>query len=213
MVRQAHDTGFQVAVHVIGDRAARLALAAIEEAQMLRPRPEARHRLVHCQIMAPALWEQMRSLGVAGDVQPRFVASDWPMVAARVGAARARTSYAWRTMLARGLHLAGGSDCPVEPLDPLLGLHAAVTRTNPAGQPAGGWQPREKLDPLAALGLFTTGAAYVAYREQECGRIAPGYTADLTAFAGDYRAAPAETALANDVRFTVIAGRVVHQSL
>lgn len=213
MVRQAHDAGFQVAVHVIGDRAARLALAAIEEAQMLRPRPEARHRLVHCQIMSPRLWAQMRLLGVAGDVQPRFVASDWPMVADRVGAERARTSYAWRTMLAHGLHLAGGSDCPVEPLDPLLGLHAAVTRTNTAGEPAGGWQPQERLDPLAALGLFTTGAAYVAYREKECGCIAPGYVADLTAFAGDYLQSPAAAALANDVRLTVTAGRIVYQAL
>lgn len=212
MVQKAHDAGFQVAIHAIGDRAARLALAALEMAQAVRPRPEARHRLVHCQIMYPALWDKMRAHGVAGDVQPRFVASDWPMVADRVGETRAHTSYAWRTMLARGLTLAGGSDCPVEPLDPLLGLHAAITRTNPAGQPAGGWQPQERLDPLAALGLFTTGAAYVAHREGECGRIAPGYVADLTAFAGDYLAAPAETARANDVRLTITAGRIVYQS-
>lgn len=211
MVALAHEAGFQMAIHVIGDRAARLALEAIAAAQAAHPRPDARHRLVHCQIMSEALWAKMRELGVAGDVQPRFVASDWPMVASRVGEERARTSYAWKSMLARGLHLAGGSDCPVEPLDPLLGLHAALTRTNPAGEPVGGWQPEEKLDPWAALGLFTQGAAYVAHAEGERGRLAPGYLADLTAFAGDYLAAPEETALANDVRLTISAGRVVHR--
>ena len=211
MVTLAHQAGFQVAVHVIGDRAARLALEAVEAAQARYPRPDARHRLVHCQIMNPALWEKMRALGVAGDVQPRFVASDWPMVESRVGKERARTSYAWKSMLARGLHLAGGSDCPVEPLDPLLGLHAAIARTDPAGNPAGGWQPAEKLAPLTALGLFTEGAAYVARAEGERGRLAPGYLADLTAFAGDYLAAPEETALANDVRLTISAGRVVYR--
>lgn len=211
MVLQAHRAGFQVAIHAIGDRAARLALEAIEAAQAAHPRAAARHRLVHCQIMYPALWEKMRVLGVAGDVQPRFVASDWPMVVGRVGEARARTSYAWKSMLARGLYLAGGSDCPVEPLDPLLGMHAAITRTNPQGQPAGGWQPQEKLTPLEALRLYTHGAAYVAHAEGERGRIAPGCLADLTAFAGDYTTAPEEATLANDVRFTISAGRVVYQ--
>lgn len=211
MVALAHRAGFQVAVHVIGDRAARLALEAIGEAQAKYPRPDARHRLVHCQIMNPSLWEKMRELGVAGDVQPRFVASDWPMVENRVGRERARTSYAWKSMLERGIHLAGGSDCPVEPLDPLLGLHAAVARTDLSGNPVGGWLPEEKLSPLAALSLFTEGAAYVAHAEGERGRLAPGYLADLTAFAGDYLAAPEETILANDVRLTISAGRVVHR--
>jgi hypothetical protein len=211
MVALAHRAGFQVAVHVIGDRAARLALEAIEAAQAKHPRPDVRHRLVHCQIMNPSLWEKMRELGVAGDVQPRFVASDWPMVENRVGRERARTSYAWKSMLERGIHLAGGSDCPVEPLDPLLGLHAAVTRTDLSGNPEGGWLPEEKLSPLAALSLFTQGAAYVAHAESERGCIAPGYLADLTAFAGDYTTAPEEVTRANDVRLTISAGRVVHR--
>ncbi|NLG86909.1 MAG: amidohydrolase [Firmicutes bacterium] len=211
MVTLAHNAGFSVAIHVIGDRAARLALEAIETAQTLHPRPEARHRLVHCQIMNEVLWAKMQQLGVAGDIQPRFVASDWPIVTNRIGKKRARTSYAWKSMLARGIHLAGGSDCPVEPLDPLLGMHAALTRTNLAGQPAGGWQPEEKLDPGEALALFTQGPAYVADVENERGRLVPGYLADLTAFAGDYLTAPIETTLANDVRLTIADGQIVYR--
>lgn len=209
MIDLAHSAGFQLAVHTIGDRAARVALEAIAAAQAKAPRADVRHRLVHCQIMNPVFWEKMRALGIAGDVQPRFVASDWPIVASRVGEKRARTSYAWKSMLAHGVHLAAGSDCPVEPLDPLLGLHAAITRTNPAGEPAGGWQPQEKLTPLEAMELFTQGAAYVAHAENERGCIAPGMLADLTVFAGDYLAAPEETARANDVRLVITAGRIV----
>jgi predicted amidohydrolase YtcJ len=209
MVHRAHSAGFQLAIHAIGDRAARLALDAIEEAQARAPRQDARHRLVHCQIMNPALWARMSALGVAGDVQPRFVASDWPMVPRRLGPERAQVSYAWRSMLVQGVRLSAGSDCPVEPLDPLLGLHAAITRTNLAGEPVGGWLPNEKLSPEQALSLFALGAAYVAHAEAERGSIAPGKLADLTVFVGDYLTAPIETTQANDVRLVVSAGRVV----
>ena len=88
----------QVAIHVIGDRALRQAVNAMERALVRAPR-EARHRIVHCQIGTLPLFEKMAKLGITSDIQPPFVSSDWRMVEERIGPERAKTSYAWKTMM------------------------------------------------------------------------------------------------------------------
>lgn len=208
MVELAHRAGRQVAIHAIGDRAARVALDAIEAAQARHPRADARHQLIHCQIMNPGLWARMAELGVTGNIQPRFVATDWPIVEARVGAPRAAVSYAWKSMLAAGVRLVGSSDSPVEPPDPLLGVHAALSRTDPEGRPGGGWQAGERLDVQTALRLFAGGGAFAAFSEAERGVIAPGKAADFSVFDGDYLAEPEAVARENAVRMTVMGGKV-----
>ena len=209
MVARTHDAGSPAAIHIIGDRSARVAIGCIEAAMRRNPRPDPRHRLIHCQIMTPEMWGRMADLGIVADIQPRFVASDWPVVTPRIGEARAGNSYAWKRMLQRGVRLSGGSDCPIEPVDPLLGIRCAMTRTDENDRPSGGWRPEERLSPRDALALYTTGGAWAGRSEGERGTLEPGRIADITIFAGDYERDPADACLRNDVRFVMSAGRVV----
>jgi predicted amidohydrolase YtcJ len=105
--------------------------------------------------------------------------------------------------------LAGGSDFPVEPPNPLFGLHAAVTRTDRAGDPLGGWRPQEKLSREASLSLFTEWAAYASHEEQFLGRLMPGYAADFVVLEADYFEQPEQEIWRNRILATVVAGNVI----
>lgn len=209
-VLRAHRAGFQLAVHAIGDRAADAVLDAFERAAREAPRADPRHRLIHCQVMRPEQWRRMRDLGVIADIQPVFVGSDWRLAERRLRPEQVRHSYAWRSLLAAGVRACGGSDAPVEPIEPMRGIHCAITRRDPRGEPPGGWQPQEALAPADALALFTTGAAYAAFAEGREGVIAPGAWADLVAFAADPLAAPPDLLLELAPVLTMVAGQVVH---
>ncbi|MDP2872657.1 MAG: amidohydrolase [Bacillota bacterium] len=178
-VRRAHAHGLQVAIHAIGDLAVDWSLDAIEAAQQAGPAWEPRHRVVHVQITRPDQPPRFAALGAVAEIQPKFVTTDKLWVDARVGPERARTSYCWKTLLDAGVHCAGGSDGPVEPLHPLLGLYAAVTRQGLDGQPAGGWYPDQRLSVEQALRLFTLGGAYAGHSEQWRGSLSPGKAADF----------------------------------
>ena len=187
LVRTSHQAGMQVALHAIGDRALEQSLNAIEAAAGSRIEEirAARHRIIHCQIGDLPLYDRMARLGVVADVQPSFVASDWSTVAKRLGEKRAAQSYAWRTLVDRGVMVAGSSDCPIESLEPLVGIHAAVTRQQADGTPAGGWRPEEKLDVAGAIELFTKNSAYSSFEEHIKGTLVPGQLADLVVLDGD----------------------------
>jgi predicted amidohydrolase YtcJ len=118
-------------------------------------------------------------------MQPTHATSDMPWAPARLGQARLAGAYAWRRMLDAGVHLALGSDFPVERPSPLLGLYAAVTRQDLDGQPSGGWLPDQRLSMNEAIAGFCSGAAFAAHRDDHLGMIAPGYRADLTCLRGD----------------------------
>lgn len=178
-VAKAHAHGLQVAIHAIGDLAVDWSLDAIEAAQAAGPAWEARHRVVHVQITRPDHPPRFRALGAVAEIQPKFVTTDKLWVDARVGPELARTSYAWKTFMDAGVHCAGGSDGPVEPLHPLLGLYAAVTRQGLDGQPAGGWYPDQRLTVGQAMRLFTLGGAYAGHSEGWRGSLSPGKAADF----------------------------------
>jgi predicted amidohydrolase YtcJ len=213
---RARRQGLQVAVHAIGDGAAEQVLQAFGQAAA-QAAPDAgpvhpavaRLRLIHCQIMFPALWAEMVRLGAVAEVQPRFVASDYPIVEARVGAARAAVSYAWRSMGELGIPLAFGSDCPVEPVNPLHAIYAAVTRQTMEGEPEGGWLPQERLTVAEAIAGHTRGAAYAVGEEREKGQLAPGYLGDLVMLEQDPFAVPPAELKDVEVAATVVGGRVV----
>jgi len=154
-------------------------LDAIEAAQQAGPAWEPRHRVVHVQITRPDQPPRFAALGAVAEIQPKFVTTDKLWVDARVGPERARTSYCWKSLFEAGVHCAGGSDGPVEPLHPLLGLYAAVTRQGLDGQPAGGWYPEQKLSVEQAIRLFTLGGAYAGHSEQWRGSLSPGKAADF----------------------------------
>jgi len=193
LVAEAHRLGNQVGCHAIGDGAAALFLDAVEESQRRHPRAGARHRMIHCQILSEPLMARMAALGVVGDIQPVFLNTDGHWFVDRVGPVRAATSYAWRSMQRHGVALSGGSDCPIEPLNPWFGVHCAVHRQDLSGFPPGGWQPEQRLTVAEALQLYTAGAAYAAFEESFRGRLVPGMAADLAVLDRDpFTCDPAE---------------------
>lgn len=210
LARRATAAGCQVAVHAIGDRAADVALDAFEHAAAGGLAVARRFRLIHCQIMRREQWERMRALGVIADIQPRFTATDQRWVERRVGRRRLAASYAWRSMVDAGITICAGSDAPVEPIEPALGLHAAVHRTDDEGEPAGGWLPGERVSPAEALRWFTRGAAYAAFAEGERGRLAPGFRADLVAWSHDPLQDDPAGLSSLRAALTVVGGRIVH---
>ena len=207
----AHAVGMQVAIHAIGDRAVRVALEAIDAAQTRLPRKDPRHRLIHTQILSPILITGMKRSGVVADVQPKFISTDMRWAQQRVGTERLRSSYAWRTMLKAGIPLAGGSDCPVEPPDPLLGIYCAVTRKDMEGHPVMGFFPNERVTLEEALRMFTLGGAYAAFEEDLKGTLEPGKLCDFVVLSGDpFRVLPEEIKDL-DVLMTVVGGEVAYE--
>jgi predicted amidohydrolase YtcJ len=118
-------------------------------------------------------------------MQPIHATSDKNMAEARVGSERMVGAYAWRSLLAQGVPLACGSDFPIESPNPFLGIHAAVTRQDPAGQPVGGWYPQQAMSVLEALRCFTLDAAYAAHQERSTGSLEAGKWADFIVIDAD----------------------------
>lgn len=177
MSRAAMD-GYQVAVHAIGDRANAQVLDAIED---LAPTytGDRRWRVEHAQIVDPADLPRFGKYGTIASMQPVHQTSDRTMAQARLGNARLTGAYAWATMRQNGAGLAFGTDYPVESPDPFAGWAAAFTREGPDGEPAGGWQPQERLTREQAWKAYTQDAAYAGFAEQQFGRLAPGQYADF----------------------------------
>jgi predicted amidohydrolase YtcJ len=208
IVGRAHSAGMQVAIHAIGDRAARISLDAIAAAQSADPGRSLRHRIVHCQILSRELIDRFAELGVIADIQPRFLNTDLHWAERRIGAQRLRYSYAWRSLLERGVVCAGGSDSPVEPLEPFLGIYAAVTRCDVDGQPQGGWLSDQRLTVEDALRLFTTGAAVAGHDEAVRGQVAPGFQADLAVLNANPLRIDSRELKAVQAEMTIVGGRV-----
>lgn len=181
IVKEARMLAMPVAIHTIGDLALEYAIIAIEKC----PVPEGkRDRLIHVQVARPDLLERLNKLSVILDIQPRFVASDFPWVEERLGNSRLAYSFAWKTLLNYDLICAGGSDAPIEPVNPLLGIHAAVTRRKPM-ESHDGYNVKEKLSLYEALQLMTIGSAKAISRENDRGVIAEGNLADFTVLSDD----------------------------
>lgn len=179
MAKAAHSADFAIAIHGIGDAATAQAVRIMARVQAEEPKPELRHRLVHAQILNDAIMEQMVTYNIIGEIQPIFINTDLHWAESRVGS-RMRTSYNWQTMLQKGIHLTGSSDCPVESANPFFGIYAAVTRRDLEGQPEAGWYPAEGLTFEQAMDLFTRGGAYMGHEEEVAGSLTVGKRADLT---------------------------------
>jgi predicted amidohydrolase YtcJ len=206
--KMAAASGFQLAVHAIGDRANRAVLDAFAAAGD-GPGRDLRFRVEHAQVVAPEDIPRFAALGVIASMQPTHATSDMPWAEARVGPRRIRGAYAWRSILATGAHVAFGSDFPVEEVSPLLGLCAAVTRQDEQGRPPGGWRPEERLTLEEALRAFTVEPAWAAFAERQRGAIAPGLVADLTVF--DRALTPDRRLLETHADLVIVGGKVVHE--
>lgn len=206
--RRAAAHGMPMAVHAIGDGATDMVLTAMEQ----NPVAPHRHRLIHAQVLRPEQIARMKKFGdrLALDLQPRFVPSDFPWVQERIAEPYWQTSYAWKTLLEGGLLCGGGSDAPIEPIEPLLGLHAAVTRRKP-GATHDGYGAAQKLSIEQAVHLFTVGGTYATREEAVKGTITAGKYADLTILDRDIMTEQADALVETHVIRTVIGGKTVFE--
>jgi len=201
--------GFQLAFHAIGDRANDVALdtfAAVVAANGPRDR---RDRVEHAQVVAPDDFARFGRLDIVASMQPSHLLDDERWATDRLGPERSRGAYAWRTMEKNDVHLAFGTDHPIEPLNPLRGIYACVTRELPQG--SAGWQPQESLPIKDCLRAYTTGSAYAEFEEKRKGTIAPGMFADLVVYLADLLQIPARDLLTTKVKMTIAGGRIVYQ--
>jgi predicted amidohydrolase YtcJ len=207
LMKAVEPLGCQVACHAIGDRALAQAVSAFETLRVgcssgLPP------RVLHCQVGDPELYSRMAQLGVTADIQPLFLANDWKIILDRLGPDRARNSYAWKTMVDRGVALSGESDAPYGISDPLEGIRIAVTRKDMHGEPEHGWMPNQRLDISEAFWLYTGGAAKVCGRWRNRGSLEVGKSADLIALLEDpFRVEPDRIG-GVEVGLTVCGGKI-----
>ena len=211
MVRRAMACGFQVNTHAIGDRANRVVLDAYARALDALGHVVGRHRIEHAQIVAPEDVARFADLDVIASMQPTHATSDMVWAGNRLGSERLRGAYAWRSFRDAGVHLAFGSDFPVEQVDPLLGFYAAVTRQDADGWPEGGWRPDERLPREDALHAFTIDAAYAAFQEDDLGSLEPGKRADFVILSRDVMTIPAPEILETEVVATYLDGEPIYE--
>ena len=216
--------GFQCAVHAIGDRGNRLALAAWEKERARHPGrsvPEAPlsligqvpsrippFRLEHAQVLSVNDLHRLGSLGVLASMQPTHCTSDMPWAPDRLGPERLKGAYAWRSIMDEGVVLAAGSDFPVESPEPVLGLYAAVTR-KPADGSHGAWSPEERLGREEALAAFTAAPAYASGDLHRLGTLTSGKLADFAVFDRNLVTCDPEALLHAKALLTVVNGRAV----
>lgn len=201
LIKEADESGFQIAVHAIGDRAIEETLQAYATLGKERI-AQNRHRIEHASVLNPSLIKRIKKLGLLVCVQPHFVVSDF-WIPKRLGSERAQRVYAFRSLIEKDVRLAASSDAPVEPLNPLLGVWAAVTRESSV---------EERLSLEEALRAYTLDAAYFSFEEKLKGSIEMGKYADLAVLSDNpFRVKPQEI---KDIRvlMTIVDGKVIYSA-
>jgi predicted amidohydrolase YtcJ len=214
---QALREGVQITTHAIGDRGNTLVLdwyaetfAKVPPAE--RAVAEPRWRIEHAQVVRPHEIPRFAELDVIASMQPSHAIGDLHFAPARLGDARLDGAYAWRSMLAAGAVVVGGSDAPVERGDPLIEFYAAVARQDLKGFSAPNWRPGEALDRQAALRLFTAAPAFASFQEDVLGTIEVGKRADFTVFSVDLMTAPVADIPKGKALLTVVDGVVAYRA-
>ena len=211
-VSGADRAGLHVAVHAIGDRAINLILGIFERVARENGERDRRFRIEHAQHIAPADIPRFAVLGVIPSMQPYHAIDDGRWADRVIGTERARTTYAFRSLLDARARLAFGSDWYVAPPTPLEGIYAAVTRRTIDEKQPGGWVPEQKITVEDALRAYTLGAAYAEFAESEKGSLERGKLADFVLIDRDLTRIPPEAIRDARVRMTVVGGRVVFRT-
>lgn len=207
IVKKAHNAGFQLGIHTIGDKAATIAIDAIEAALEENPRADSRHRLEHASTLSPELIRRMKKLGMVAAAQPPFIKSDGDWVPARIGEERSRYVYPFKTLLEAGVKVAAGSDCPVELIDPFQGIQDAVTRVTVNGKV---FIPEERVSVEQAIRMYTIDAAYGAFEEHIKGSIEPGKLADMIIVSDNPFDVPTDKISEIEVEQTIVGGKIAY---
>ncbi len=209
-ILEADRAGLQVAVHAIGDRANSLLLDIFERTAAANGPRDRRWRVEHAQHLRPADIARFGRLGVVASVQPYHAIDDGRWAERKIGPERARTTYAFESLRRAGATLVFGSDWTVAPLDPVLGIYAAVTRRTLDGRHPDGWVPGEKVSVEEAVRAYTVNGAWAQFAENEKGAVAPGLLADLVVLDRDIFVLPPDKIGGAKVRMTVFDGRIIH---
>ena len=203
--------GFQLAFHAIGDKANRLALDTFESLVRVNPPRDRRDRIEHAQVISPEDIPRFAKLQIIASMQPSHETNDMRWAEQRLGPERSKGAYAWKSLREAGAKLAFGTDYNVEPINPLRGLYACVTREAVDGGPPGGWIPQEKLPLADCISAYTTGSAYAEFMEDDKGELKPGKFADFVILSQDITKIPPRDILKTEVLRTVVGGKTVYQ--
>lgn len=206
LVLAIHRLGLQAVTHAIEETAIEAACTAVEYALRRSPRRDHRHRIEHCSVCPPPLAKRVASLGAIVVTQPSFIYYSGNRYLKTVPNLQLKHLYPVRTLIENGVHVAGSSDCPVVPPNPLIGIYSAISRMSETGKTI---SKREGITPLDALRLYTEYAARATFEGKTKGSITPGKLADLVVLSADPTAAPADEVKDIRVEMTVLNGKVV----
>jgi len=210
-IAAADRAGLQIGIHAIGDKGNNLVLNTYEKALRINGTRDSRHRIEHAQIIKEDDIPRFAQLGIIASMQPTHCITDKRFAEKRLGIERCKGAYAWQSLLKAGSHVAFGTDYPVEPLDPLEGLYAAVTRKDRFGEQGDGWLPQQKLSMEKAIELYTLGSAYAEFTEDRKGIIKAGYLADIVIFRDDLLTIPPQDIMKASVDYTITGGKIVYK--
>jgi len=209
-IGNADSARLQIAVHAIGDRANAILLDIYDSVAKAHGPRDRRFRDEHSQHLRPQDIVRFGQIGVVASMQPYHAIDDGRWVEGRIGPVRIKSTYAFRTLLDTHAHLAFGSDWTVAPLDPILGIYAAVTRRTLDGKNPTGWVPEQKISVGEALQAYTAGNAYAVFAERQKGVLAPGYFADVVVVDRNLFSMSPESLNTAKVAVTIAGGKVVY---
>jgi hypothetical protein len=212
MVLTADKMGFQIGIHAIGDKANNWVLNIFEKTQQVNGRRDSRHRDEHAQTIKEEDIPRFGKLGVIPSMQPTHCITDKRFYEKRIGAERSKEAYVWRSLLDAGALLAFGTDYQVEPLNPMEGLYAAVTRKDRLGEEGNGWFPEQKITMEEAIKYYTWGSAYAQFMEDRKGILKEGYLADIVITDKNLLTIPENEIMKTKVDYTITGGKVVYKS-
>ncbi len=208
LVASVHASGYQLAVHALGDRAIEMTLNAVERALTQHPRLNHRHRIEHCGIMDSTLLERMAELEMVAAPQPPFIYYLGDSYVTNMGLDRMRFAYPFRSYIDYGIPACYGSDYPVVDINPLVGIYAAVTRKTERGTEL--WED-EAVSVHEAIRGYTYWGAYASFEEDIKGTLAPGRLADMCVLSDDLLGANVESIPDMKVDLTILGGRIIYQ--
>jgi hypothetical protein len=212
MVLAADKHGFQIGTHAIGDKGNNWVLNGYEKALKENGKRDSRHRIEHAQTLTFSDIPRFAQLGVIASMQPTHCISDKKFCEKRIGSERVKGAYAWKSLKDAGAQLAFGTDYQVEPLNPMEGLYASVSRKDRLGEEGEGWHPEQKISMEDAINYYTLGSAYAQFMDDRKGMLKAGFLADIVILDRDLLKIPENEIMKTKVDYTIVGGKIVYDS-